>query len=67
MYPGYSQKRLKFAKDPGYYGPQYTVPTKRKRYPKFHQTELIPDDENLNNDSNDNGGSGDNGGSDFRL
>src|SRR5213080_4708871 len=42
------------------------IPTKRKRYPKFRQTELIPDDENLNNDSDDNGsGSGDNdGGSD---
>src|SRR6266487_3342280 len=45
------------------------IPTKRKRYPKFRQTELIPDDENLNNDSDDNdssddngGGSGDNGG-----
>src|SRR5436853_5104290 len=25
--------------------------TKRKRYPKFCQTELIADDENLNNDS----------------
>src|ERR1051325_122785 len=45
------------------------IPTKRKRYPKFRQTELIPDDENLNNYSDDNdisddngGGSGDNGG-----
>src|ERR1043166_7216486 len=38
------------------------IPTKRKRYPKFRQTELIPDDENLNNDSDDNDGSDDNGG-----
>src|ERR1041385_8648858 len=38
------------------------IPTKRKRYPKFSQTELIPDDENLNNDSDDNDGSDDNGG-----
>src|ERR1044071_8679460 len=37
------------------------IPTKRKRYPKFRQTELIPDDENLNNDSDDNDGSDDNG------
>src|ERR1044071_2130920 len=38
------------------------IPTKRKRYPKFRQTELIPDDENLNNDSDDNSdGSDDNG------
>ncbi len=36
------------------------IPTKRKRYPKFRQTELIPDDENLNNDSDDNDGSDDN-------
>src|SRR3990170_2283483 len=36
--------------------------TKRKRYSKFRQTELIPDDENLNNDSDDNGSSDDNGG-----
>src|SRR6059036_1380609 len=41
------------------------IPTKRKRYPKFRQTELIPDDENLNNDSDDNDSSDDNdGGSD---
>ena len=39
------------------------IPTKRKRYPKFRQTELIPDDENLNNGSDDNDGSDDNGGS----
>src|SRR5438067_12800686 len=38
------------------------IPTKRKRYPKFRQTELIPDDENLNNDSDDNDSSDDNGG-----
>src|ERR1043166_8445898 len=38
------------------------IPTKQKRYPKFRQTELIPDDENLNNDSDDNDGSDDNGG-----
>ena len=33
-----------------------------KRYPKFRQTELIPDDKNLNNDSDDNDSSDDNGG-----
>src|SRR5213592_859748 len=38
------------------------IPTKRKRYPKFRQTELIPDDKNLNNYSDDNDGSDDNGG-----
>src|SRR5256885_10242726 len=38
------------------------IPTKRKRYPKFRQMELIPDDENLNNDSDDNDSSDDNGG-----
>src|SRR3989337_2018427 len=38
------------------------IPTKRKWYSKFRQTELIPDDENLNNDSDDNGGSDGNGG-----
>src|SRR5437773_10430083 len=38
------------------------IPTKRKRYPKFRQTEFIPDDENLNNDSDDNDSSDDNGG-----
>src|SRR5205823_3018728 len=38
------------------------IPTKRKCYPKFRQTELIPDDENLNNDSDDNDSSDDNGG-----
>src|ERR1041385_8609709 len=37
------------------------IPTKRKRYPKFRQTELIPDDENLNNNSDDNDGLNDNG------
>src|SRR5213082_2206724 len=37
------------------------IPTKRKRYSKFRQTELIPDDENLNNDSDDNDSSDDNG------
>src|SRR3989337_1618147 len=41
------------------------IPTKRKRYSKFRQTELIPDDENLNNNSDANAGSDDNaGGSD---
>src|SRR5213592_2626938 len=40
------------------------IPTKRKRYPKFRQTELIPDDKNLNNDSDDNDGSDDNNSSD---
>src|SRR5213080_3200614 len=44
------------------YQEQINIPTKRKRYPKFHQTELIPDDENLNNDSDDNDSSDDNGG-----
>src|SRR5256714_14035554 len=39
------------------------IPTKRKCYPKFRQTELIPNDENLNNDSDDNDSSDDNGGS----
>src|SRR5437588_8127240 len=39
-----------------------SIPTKRKRYPKFRQMELIPDDENLNNDSDDNDSSDDNGG-----
>src|SRR5438067_11809883 len=38
------------------------IPTKRKRYPKFRQMELIPDDKNLNNDSDDNDSSDDNGG-----
>src|SRR5438445_762323 len=42
------------------------IPTKRKRYSKFRQTELIPDDENFSDDndsSDDNGGgSDDNGG-----
>src|SRR5881397_2563591 len=38
------------------------IPTKRKCYPKFRQTELIPDDKNLNNDSDDNDSSDDNGG-----
>src|SRR5436309_5389912 len=38
------------------------IPTKRKRYPRFRQTELIPDDKNLNNDSDDNDSSDDNGG-----
>src|SRR5256884_2916937 len=37
------------------------IPTKRKCYPKFRQTELISDDENLNNNSNDNDSSDDNG------
>src|SRR5207245_1125168 len=27
------------------YQESINIPTKRKRYPKFHQTELIPDDE----------------------
>src|SRR6185437_4963667 len=40
------------------------IPTKRKCYPKFRQTELIPDDENLNNDLDDNDSSDDNDGSD---
>ena len=46
------------------------IPIKQKRYPKFRQMELIPNDKNLNNDSYDNdslddngGGSDDNGGS----
>src|SRR5436190_1083639 len=40
------------------------IPTKRKRYPKFRQTELIPDDDSDDNDSSDDngGGSDDNGG-----
>ena len=37
----------------------WSIPTKRKCYPKFRQTELIPDDENLNNNG---GGLGDNDG-----